>query len=971
MNRKTNPTPYRLALGLSGVLLGCGTLQAAEPSKAQIAFFESKVRPVLVNHCYRCHSEAEGSTKGGLALDSLDALMRGGDSGKAVVPGQPEASLLVKAIQYHDPDLQMPPKEQLTEDQVRSLTQWVIIGAPFPAGGPKTVERSYDADTLNHWAFKPVLDLPTPRVANEAWAVNDIDRFILSKQEAVGLTPNQEAEKRILLRRATYDLTGLPPTLKEMDDFVADNSPKAFEKVVDRLLKSPHYGERWGRHWLDVARYADTKGDAQRDSVYVYPYAWAYRDYVIKSFNEDKPFDLFIKEQIAADLMEPTRTDKDPWNYAALGFLTVGNRFDGQQEEIVNDRIDTLSKAFLGLTVACARCHDHKFDPIPTSDYYSWRGIMLSIQEPPSDSLPLLGKPADTPQFRQFLDEYRKKQEELQKYYTEDVNKWLSTTRENAAAFLVALVESKGNRGEGINILRKNKMNYNDARYGYPLWQRIVSDGRDRKSPLAAIFGPWHEFDKVPDNARFAQGAAKVIEDMAKDRTLNPEVVRAFRRVVPRSMTQVAQIYGSIFINAEKQMETELKIRPTATRLRNPNQEALRGVAYMVDYRREVEKPFDRIQRYLPRNLQGKETSILNRIAELEMSHPGAPARAMVVLDKNAPVISPIFIRGERNNRGEDVPHRFLKLFSNGQEPQPYRQTRSGRLELAQDIADPRNPLTARVLVNRVWQHHFGEGLVSTPDDFGVMSDPPSHPELLDHLANYFVRNGWSIKKLHRYIMTSMTYRQSSETNPRLAQIDPDNKLLWRANIRQLEFESIRDTLLALGGSLDPSIGGKPFDLENENSTRRTVYAKLDRGKLPEVLNHFNFANPDMTSGKRYASTVPQQALFMMNSPLVVELAKKLVERQDFTRLKETEKRIELLYKLVYQRLPDEKEIQLGLSFIGDSPEVTQVASAGATQVAAAQRGKGNDKNAKRSPLDAWEEYAHALLQTNEAIFVN
>ncbi|MBI3876908.1 MAG: DUF1553 domain-containing protein, partial [Verrucomicrobia bacterium] len=519
-------------------------------------------------------------------------------------------------------------------------------------------------------------------------------------------------------------------------------------------------GERWGRHWLDVARYSDTKGSVKKKQEdYHYPYAWTYRDYVIKAFNDDKPFTQFIVEQIAADLV-PKLSDRTA--LAALGFVTLGDRFMNNQNDIINDRIDVVTKGFLGLTVACARCHDHKFDPIPMKDYYSLRGVFASSDEPLDK--PVIARPA------------------------------------NSAAY---------------------------------------ADYQKQAAPL---------------------------------------------------MKQLAS-----------------------------NEAQLRSL-----------KGKDGKARQARKQLQNREGELRGDVAQLEMTHPGAPARAMVLEDKPKPEDSPVFLRGEAENKGPIVPRQFIEILS-GPNRKPFTYG-SGRLELAYAIASKNNPLTARVLVNRVWLHHFGEGFVSTPDDFGNMAAPPSHPELLDYLAARFVEDGWSIKKLHRLIMLSNTYQQSSEDNPRYAQIDPNNRLLWRANMRRLEMEAVRDSILAVGGKLDLTMGGKPVNLGSYPfSERRSVYGVVDRNNLPEVFNHFDFANPDITTGKRYETIVPQQSLFFMNSPLVVEQAKNLVKRSEFKAVSDDTERIKLLYEIIYQRPPTPEEIKLGESFLAVEPsqERVQVAQAG------------------------------------------
>jgi cytochrome c553 len=814
-----------LAIGSSTLRLACAMVAAfasvsagiaAEPTRVQLDFFESKVRPVLANNCYKCHSTKAEKVKGGLLLDSREAVLKGGDSGPALVPGNPEKSLLIKAVTYTDPDLQMPPKgDKLSDQQIADLTAWVRMGAPDPRVASAT-QKDWKDPNAKHWAWQPVKKPAVPEAKDASWTKTPIDNFIVARLYEKGMKPSALADKRTLIRRAYFDLIGLPPTPEEVEKFVNDTSSNAFEKVIDQLLASPHYGERWGRHWLDTARYADTKGEIrQQREDKNYPFAWTYRDYVIRSFNEDKPYNLFVAEQIAADKLSTSSINRS--NLAALGFLTIGERFQGMRNDIYNDRIDVVTKGFLGLTVSCARCHDHKFDPIPQKDYYSLHGIFASCIEPEIE--PVISTVSNTAEYR----DYYEKRMALQKE------------------------------------------------------------------------------------------------------------------------------------------ERELEVK-----------------------RRDLVKPGVKRDPMAIREVQQKMKQIVTRTTQLELNHAAAPARAMVLEDLPNPRNSPVFIRGEAENKGPIVPRRFLEVLSGPVRPE--FRAGSGRVELAGAITSKNNPLTARVMINRIWLHHFGEGFVNTPDDFGTMSESPTHPELLDYLASRFMEEGWSIKKVHKLIMMSSVYQQGSANNPRYALIDPYNRLLWRANIRRLEFEPLRDSLLAIGGSLDRTMYGRSVNLNTEPySTRRTVYGYIDRQNPADVLVNFDFANPDMTNGKRHQTTVPQQALFFMNSPLVVESAKKLISRSDFSALSSDEERIKFLYLSLYQRLPSSEEVHLGLDFVSQQPSQERVASAapaafanprrpGAAAMAANRPNKktpGLQPQKSRAPLTAWQEYAHALVQGNEFSFVN
>jgi mono/diheme cytochrome c family protein len=815
-------------------------------SPADIQFFENKIRPILVEKCYKCHSRDADKVRGGFLLDSHEGLIAGGSTGPAIVLGKPDESLLIQAVRYTDPDLQMPPKDQkLSDREIADLTDWVRRGAPDPRGmtGKSTAPSKYGGVGRQHWSFLPLKKPAVPTVKTPEWSQTPVDNFILAKLEDAGLEPNAPADRRTLIRRVTFDLTGLPPTEAATSAFVADQSPDAYAKVVDRLLASPQYGEKWGRYWLDVARYSDTKGEPQKRSDPRYPHAWTYRDYVINAFNTDKPYNEFIIEQLAADrvLSEQSKKilAKDPkaiinqTSLAALGFLTLGNKFEGRGDDIINDRIDVTTKAFLGLTVSCARCHDHKFDPIPTKDYYSLYGVFANTYEPtiPTELPTLFSRLRKTPE----LEDYLAKTAELKQ------------NKAKADADLMEFVRTR------------------------------VKDPQKRN-----------------------------------------QLIRA------QALAESAMI-------------------------------------------------------------------------DLEATHPGAPARANVIVDVAVSHDYPVLLRGEAQNKGDVVPRRFLEILSPDPKKRPEWHVHSGRLELAQAIADPKNPMTARVLVNRVWQQHFGEGFVATPDDLGNMSSPPTHPELVDWLASRFIEDGWSIKKLHRVILLSSTYQESSAANAKYADVDPDNQLHWRYNLRRLDFESVHDSLLAIAGTLDLSLGGKSIPIGSEDfATRRAVYTYIDRRNPAEILTQFDFPSPNVPTGKRYMTIVPQQSLFMMNSPLVIETARKLTHRPEFLDLSADEDRVTSLYVAIFQRPPNSKEIALSLRYVEsnpggtstDAPIATVMSKAASRQAELqAMQAKNAAKNLRgknsyqaepggaafksRAPVDAWTKLAHALFQTNEAMFYN
>jgi hypothetical protein len=742
---------------------------ARPPTAPETDFFERRVRPVLAEHCYACHGPKK--QRGKLRFDSAAFLRRESESGPLVVPGHPEKSLLIQAVRREgEVKMPPPPRPKLPPQAAADLSAWVKMGAPWPEAKATPAALEEEA-WQRHWAFQPVRPPPLPAVKDAAWARTPVDRFILAGLEARDLAPSADADRRTLLRRVSFDLTGLPPTAEEVAAFEADSSPRAFANVVDRLLASPHYGERWGRYWLDVARYADTKGYVFEDERR-YAYSYTYRDYVIRAFNEDLPFDRFIEEQLAADRLLAAEPGRDRRSLAAMGFLTLGRRFLNNQADIIDDRIDVVTRGLLGLTVTCARCHDHKFDPIPQKDYYGLYGVFASSAEP--RELPQIAEPERTPAYLAFEKEV-------------------------------------------------------NAR-------------------LAAV-------------AKFRE--AHRAELSAGNRKFRDELRRLQKKV-----------------------------------------DALRA------------------------------------------SSPFAPPRAMVLEDLPRPITPHVFRRGNPNNPGPAVPRQFLAALS-GKDRKPFTDG-SGRLELARAIASRDNPLTARVFVNRAWLHLFGAGLVSTPSDFGLRSEPPSHPELLDYLAGTFVDDGWSVKKLLRRIVLSHVYQQASANDPRGTQVDPENRLLWRLNRRRLDFEALRDALLSASGRLDRNAGGPAVDITRAPWTgRRTVYGFIDRQNLPGLFRTFDFASPDATSPRRYQTTVPQQALFLMNSPFVLEQARRLAGRPEVAGKARPEERIAALYRLAYGRAADADEISLGLRFLQ----------------AAAQEPGGQ--------LGPWERYAQVLLLANEFSFVD
>lgn len=901
-----------------------GVVRAEEGSE----FFEKKIRPVMVERCYECHSATAKKVKGKFKLDTREDFEKGGDSGAPVVAGEPDKSLLIKAIRYKDEDLAMPPKMKLSDEQIHDFEQWVKMGAPYPSGAKKIETKAVDpvAQMRHFWSFVPPKKSAVP-VEHGGWAKSDVDRFVEAKLEEKGLTPGPMADRRTLIRRATFDLTGLPPRIEDVEAFVADQSAEAWEKVIDRLLASPQYGERWGRYWLDVARYADSKGYVFEEERR-YPYSYTYRDWVVRAFNEDLPYDQFLVQQIAADQL-PLGEDKRP--LAAMGFLTLGRRFLNQQADIIDDRIDVVTRGTMGLTVGCARCHDHKFDPIPTADYYSLYGIFASSTEP--KDLPDLGTGSVDPKQREaFEKEMKEKEAEVEKFKAKRFEELVAGSRTAAKleAHLLASLETTGGTREQF---RDAATKFSLSRGMVERWYNYMKNTGATHHP---VWAPWHALRKL-DAKEIASKSAETIAKLAEDKSkpVDPLVLAALSEKPITSMKDVAERYGKLIASFDKK-----------EKLADVNQEAIRGVLYGEGTAANV--TMAEAESLFGRDDQSKIRELRKKADALAATHPGAPAKAMVLNDLPTPVNPTIFIRGNAGNPGAAVPRQFLAILS-PEKREPFKKG-SGRLEFAQAIASKDNPLTARVIVNRVWLGHFGAGIVRTPSDFGTRGLAPTHPELLDYLAVRFMEEGWSIKKLHRLLMKSAVYQQSSEDRPSGRAIDMENTLLWRMNRRRLDFEATRDSLLAASGQLDTMIGGRAVDLPSSN--RRTIYGFIDRQNLPALWRAFDFASPDTHSPQRYQTTVPQQALYLMNSPFALEQARHLMMRKEIAGAGEAEKKIRELYRVLYSRDPSADEIAVGVAFVNEEKQ------------------KGPAMPA-RGAMTPWEKYAQVLLASNEFEFID
>ena len=914
----------------AGLLAEGMAASAAEPTapqrkpRAQAEFFETHIRPVLVEQCVSCHGPQKQES--GLRLDSREALFKGGAEGAAVVPGRPEESLLIEALRHEG--LEMPPEQKLDDAVIADFETWVRGGAFWPAGDRPVAAALGDqaalfAQAKTHWAFQPVRKPEPPAVRDAAWAHTPIDRFILAKLEAKGLQPSREADPAVLCRRVYFDLVGLPPSPEEVDAFVKAYSgtrearEQAYEALLDKLLASPHYGERWGRHWLDVARYADTRDFIAAGIDRRYPYAYTYRDWVVKAFNDDLPYDEFIRQQLAADFYA---SDRQSPSLAALGLLTVGSRFRNNEQEQIADRIDVVSRGFLGFSVACARCHDHKYDPIPTADYYSLYGVFASCQEPAE--FPLISgmiPPAD------LLADYERARDAKEK----ELDDYAAGLRDTAEVdlhqridqYLLGYYELSITKKESIRGLLSSRKLMETAMT--PLAANLDAARKLPQRRSDPVLGPLLHLLTVVDK-NFDGHLQRIVkfgkvgdENPAE---VNPVVLAMLRDAPPKSKEELVTAYGKLLLSASRKWDALRKQSPAAERLADADWEAIRTAITADDGPFALEPKACLAASRLLGNGRTTLAKLENAIKEVDITHPGAPARAFAIEDKPKPVNPVIFLRGDNTRRGDPVPRRFLEVLS-GKERKPFA-VGSGRKELAEAIADPANPLTARVYVNRLWLHHFGEGLVDTPADFGFRSDPPSHPELLDWLAATFVEQGWSTKRMHREILLSNAYRQTSEVPAAAGQesparVDPDNRLLWRANRRRLDFEALRDAMLAVSGKLDPTIGGMVVELSGEPfSWRRTIYGFVDRLNLDPVFSTFDFASPEVSTPERAVTLVPQQALFGMNHPFVIEQARAICASTEFAKAGDDDARTKVLYRRVFDRAPSVKELELTRGFL-------------------------------------------------------
>ncbi len=1128
----------RVWRSIATVVLLAG-LSVAPSARADegLEFFESKIRPVLVKECYECHAADAKQIHGGLLLDHQAGLLKGGDSGPAVTPGDVQASSLIAALRHES--FEMPPEGKLPDEVIQDFVRWVEMGAPDPrseATETKSLAMSLE-EAANHWAYRPLVRPALPPLADASWPLNDIDHFVLARLESEGLRPVRPATKREWIRRATFDLIGLPPTPQEIDAFLADESSSAYETVVERLLGSPHYGERWGRHWLDVARYAEDQ--AHTFAVKPSTSGYRYRDWVIDALNDDLPYDQFVKLQIAADLMDLDEAARFR-HLPALGFFGLGAQYyknsdaERAKADELDDRVDTLTRGFLGLTVSCARCHDHKYDAIPTQDYYSLAGVFQSSK---LDDAALVPQP-QVEAYQASQQRITKADEAVKAFVAQQQRTAAETEALKLADYALAawrfrqaeaagtprpLAELASSTGLAEPLLRRWIEWLGDESRRQPAppdtvqaWVRLANAPAAKPAVADAATGaatPDAPAAELASNSEAATASGPVpaspveaestasaeseltalaerietelrialdiragrlpagtdlaagtdltadaasppkyepgkprytsplvtklnpIVDVAVDLTgatqlhlvisdagdgkscdhadwvepllLHPDgpirltdlkwkkVETGFGNVnVDRNVSgQPLRIGGQTFANglgSHAPCVIVYDLPPGVTRFQaragldnGGSDQGACGDQASIQFRVYTEQPNDlqQLQAGEVKPDQGvlsqTQTELLKWALadkgmfaisdkQLDQLLSGPPLEQLTQLRDElksvqqaavpqypvAHVISEaqiadmhVFIRGNPARRGELAPRRFLRVLADVA-PADFAQG-SGRLELANAIADPRNPLTPRVFVNRVWQQHFGRGLVGTPSNFGALGEAPTHPELLDHLAAKFVASGWSIKSLHREIMLSATYRLSSDWDEQAAAVDGDNRWLWRMNRRRLDVEAWRDSLLAVSGRLDGKLTGPSTELDASDNVRRTVYGKISRHELNSLLRLFDFPDANITSERRSETTVPQQQLFVLNSPFMVEQAKAVAQRLFGDAQRPIEDQIRDAFLVLYGRPASDAELSLGAAFLGRPT---------------------TDENEQ---LSRAQRYAQVLLGANEFTFVD
>lgn len=907
-------------------------------SSRQLDFFENRIRPLLVRHCIECHGPAK--SENGLRLDSRSAILAGGDSGPAAIPGTPMRSLVIQSVS-HSGDYNMPPNQKLADQELVDLTQWVAMNLPWPDKTSELKKLTPAEKIFNHrshhWAFQPVISPSVPEAKQPTRSV--LDRLVLAKLEAKKLAMSPRADRRTLIRRATFDLIGLPPTFDQVELFIKDTSLDAYEKLIDRLLATPAYGERWARHWLDVARYADTSGYTLDNKDNRYPFAFTYRDYVIDSLNNDLPYDEFIREQLAADYLD---IPEDKKSLAALGFISVGRKYLARPDT-VDDQVDVVTRGLMGLTVSCARCHDHKYDAIPTQDYYSLYGIFNNNVVP--KELPLLGNLEQRMQFQAYFASLETQNEHIETLRKKHYDLQLKHIRSNFSDYIAhAITPNRADLVESqtFSKLKKAEVQPNIVKQ----WRSFFAKNRNEPT----VVKPTLALLAIPDD-QFALKAKRQIDQWSKPSNQHSVGEKYLQRLLaqpPQAKIELAHLIGQLFsetvnewIDAGSPQSQKEKFPPPQD-----------GLAKLVFAKNSPANfPLNELDNYLDPSAKLEIQVLDKEFKKLSANPPDGLARAMVIQDKNKIIETRVMIRGNQHRRGDIAPRQFVAVLSaleNGKIKREPFKNKSGRLELANKIASSSNPLTARVFVNRVWMHHFSKPLVSTPSDFGIRCAPPVQSELLDYLASEFMENNWSIKQLHKIIMTSDTYCQASQNRAECGEIDPENTLLWKMNRRRLEFESLRDSMLEVSQQLDSRMHGKPENLFGPTlSRRKTIYGVIDRQNLPGIYRVFDLPNPDQSAAKRIRTSVPPQSLFMINSPFVVAQANHLIQDVVIDHDSEFDK-IKQLYRTLFQREPTSLEIEIGSQYI-QSAQLSHTAD----------------------NLDPLVSYAQLLLCTNEFEFID
>lgn len=1133
-------------------------------SQEQIAFFESKIRPLLHQRCVECHSDDNPESE--LSLESRAGLMRGGKFGKAIVPSKPKESLLISAVN-HDEFLKMPPKDKLATAELALLTKWVAMGAPWPELASSSKEKTasdtagVNADTSSDsftfteeqkafWSFQPLRRPTVPRLTSSDWIRSPVDSFILQKLAARGLTPTPPASKRDLIRRATYDLLGIPPTEEEIAAFLNDHSSHAFATVVERLLSSPRYGEKWGRHWLDVARYAESNG---LDENIAYANAFRYRDYVISSFNSDKPYDRFVQEQIAGDLLEADQNDDESYQrFVATGFLAIGAKMLAEddpmkmQMDIIDEQLNTLCQAFMGLTIGCARCHDHKFDPIPTTDYYALAGIFKSTKTMENHKVVAkwferpLASPTELEQIQSIDRDIESVQASVKKMQ-DDANKRVFKEMQNSIADNLlatvelnefeaqaqtrigrglqldgkaypvnngyALIEAEGfqrggairdseNYGKEIGvILSTGKVDFEfdlevatPGRYAIELRYaakerrplRILLDGVEvepsaatdttsswhpdsqtwflggfvelttgkhrlrfeSKTPLphldqvalvfqteeawpfevepfslsrwslkrqlsfpilalwrtyldtlrtqkqeddvsvrAAFFALWSRLRD--SNSQFAQAAKEAYAELEMDTPLRQKTPEILRTAViaqqPESLRQLANVYQTTIQQLLKPVDA-----PVDEAQEDKEKEAEKNGTDDTELGRLREEFNGRnsplaiakqnIERFYSSDERVQAAELTTKLAALEQRRPNPPM-AMGTTESEAEDLK-VHLRGSHVVLGKLVSRRFPKILA-GEHQAPLPKSASGRLELARWMTHRDHPLTSRVMANRVWHWHFGRGIVSSVDNFGMLGQQPSHPELLDWLACELIDSGWSIKQLHRTIMLSQTYQMGTQYQAAAAELDPENELRWRFQRRRLTAEETRDSILSIGSGIDHTMYGSLMNVKNHSyvnttggsgtldytNARRTIYLPIIRSGVFDVLQTLDFPDPAMINGKRETSTVAPQALLMMNSDLIFEQTNHLVNQQMSLSLDDAQ-RISVAYHQILKRAPELEEIIAAASYLQNVRNKLQqvsVSSSTADKTTAAET---------TTDQAVWQSLCRVLISSNEFSYI-